>query len=227
MFHIERIEDERQYFWSDLHLRHDRPFILNPRGKADSRQHDQEVEAAINDTVPEMGTLWLLGDTVFGQNADIYLADFLRRIRPKKVILMPGNHHSGLRQLYRSSGREFYLGDTFIRIVPNYFEADVCGQFIILSHYAIASWRDAGKGSWMLHGHSHGNLMRSPIAKDLYAGRIKDVGVEVCPKPISFEQLRAEMEAKPIVSLDHHGRSATPSSYYSRDSIHEGSRPKS
>lgn len=37
-------------------------------------------------------------------------------------------------------------------------EIKISKQLIILSHYPFQSWRDIGKGSIHLHGHTHGNI---------------------------------------------------------------------
>lgn len=42
--------------------------------------------------------------------------------------------------------------------VNDYLEIKIGKQLIVLSHYPFQSWRDIGKGSIHLHGHTHGNI---------------------------------------------------------------------
>ena len=46
------------------------------------------------------------------------------------------------------------------------------GQDMVLSHYAFRTWDKAHKGTWMLHGHSHGTLPVYENFKQL------DVGID-------------------------------------------------
>jgi calcineurin-like phosphoesterase family protein len=61
-------------------------------------------------------------------------------------------------------------GCTGWRSVQPYAELQVDGKKLVLCHYPFRSWRDMGKGSVNLHGHSHGRLKALP--------RQFDVGVE-------------------------------------------------
>lgn len=61
---------------------------------------------------------------------------------------------------------------------------------ITLCHYAMTVWNRSHKGSWMLYGHSHGEL-KTP-------GKSFDVGVDCHNfEPWSMEEIDAEMAKRP------------------------------
>lgn len=62
---------------------------------------------------------------------------------------------------------------------------------ITLCHYAMHVWHQSHKGSWMLFGHSHGDL--NPIGKTF------DIGVDAHNfEPWSMEEIEAEMAKRPL-----------------------------
>jgi calcineurin-like phosphoesterase family protein len=206
MFYHHSIHHTNVYFCSDLHLRHNRDFIFGPRGFTNVEDHDSSQKASFA-RMRQGATLFILGDTVFGQNSEEYLEKFLYNLNCSEIYIMPGNHFSGLKQLYQKHGRKIEFPDKTVRIIENLYEVYVDGQPIVLSHYPIVSWNGAGKGSWMVHGHTHGNLHGTAIGDLLYTGKIIDIGAEVCnPSPISFLELKAIMDAKSTVTFDHHGK---------------------
>lgn len=72
------------------------------------------------------------------------------------------------------------------------------GQLVVACHYAMRTWEQAHYGSWQVYGHSHGQLL--PIGKQW------DVGVDNNHfYPVSFNELRQIMEARPLERLYEHG----------------------
>lgn len=62
-------------------------------------------------------------------------------------------------------------------------------EYIVVCHYAMRVWPRSHYGSWMLYGHSHGQL--KPIGKQY------DVGVDNNNfYPVSFNQLKEMMNKK-------------------------------
>ena len=77
-------------------------------------------------------------------------------------------------------------------------------QKIIMSHYPILSWNKAHHGSWHLHGHSHGALMKSQ--QEYYKRKVMDVGCNLIDyTPISYEKVKGLMVRKNISAVDRHG----------------------
>ncbi|TSP14051.1 phosphoesterase [Cupriavidus campinensis] len=77
-------------------------------------------------------------------------------------------------------------------------------QRIVLSHFPMLSWYAMHRGSWMLHGHSHGSL------KHPYEGmRLMDVGVDPNDfAPVSYPQVKAYMAGRRGHVCDQHEEKA-------------------
>ena len=71
--------------------------------------------------------------------------------------------------------------------VNDYLEIKIGKQLIILSHYPFQSWRDIGKGSIHLHGHTHGNI--NSIKNRLDVGLDSAFKMFGEYKPFSFENI--------------------------------------
>jgi len=204
---VENYNHENLFFWSDLHLGHDKDFIYTPRAMHDVAMHDAILKKRIYEKVTPGSTFWLLGDTILGMDSEQRLFDFLSSLPCAEVVLMPGNHFSGVKQLRRSHGREFDAKDVHVRIVSNLEEIQVRDQLVVLSHYPLMSWNGAGKknaNSWMVHGHVHGRIKAS-LPTQFDGGKILDVGVESCAHPMSFAEIREIMSKKAFKQVDHHG----------------------
>lgn len=86
----------------------------------------------------------------------------------------------------------------FIEWIKDYHEMQIQGQDIVLCHYPMETWRGAGHGSWMLHGHCHGSL--PPRGKRL------DVGIDNHPdhQIFSYAEVALHMNKQKIAVVDHH-----------------------
>jgi len=72
-----------------------------------------------------------------------------------------------------------------------------------MSHYPILSWNRAHHGSWHLHGHSHGGLMKTN--QDYYKRRVMDVGCNnIDYTPISYQQVKEIMLNRKVSGVDSH-----------------------
>lgn len=192
-----------------MHYKHDPSWevpIWKARGYESCDHHASGIINNWNSKANENTIGFLLGDNIFGYNAEENLKNFLNSISFKRIYMMPGNHTAGWKQIFESIEGNVYrpCEDKEVIFVPNYLEAFVNGQEIVMSHYAIASWNRQSKGSFMIHSHSHGNLYKNEIGKILYKAKIIDVGVENCPSPISFGEIKKKFREQSNVSFDHH-----------------------
>jgi len=74
--------------------------------------------------------------------------------------------------------------------VQHYAELTVDGTRLVLCHYAFRTWRDAGKGTINLHGHSHGRLKPMP--------RQFDVGVDAWEfRPVRLADILRRTRRRP------------------------------
>ena len=212
LFYKQIIEHEKEHnvlFWGCMHYGHD-PNWTNPlwkiRGFKNVKEHDLTIVnnwniKSMNNTVG-----FLLGDNIFGHNAHDRLIDFFRSISFKRIYIMPGNHNSGWKQIFENIEGNIYYPEDGKEVIftPNYIEAIICGQEVVMSHYPLASWNRQSKGSIMIHSHTHANLYKNELGKLLYKAKIIDVGVENCPFPISIAEIKRKFEKLDPIVFDHH-----------------------
>ena len=203
--------DHDVLFWGCMHYGHDPKWdvpIWKTRGYNSSFEHDEGLIQNWNKKAGASTIGFLLGDTIFGHNADERLITLFKRLDFKELYVLPGNHQAGYKQLIERVQDNILLPTASeykqVHFVPNYLEAVVNGQFIVMNHYAQATWNGQHKGAWHLHSHSHGNLYKSELGKLLYKSKTMDVGVEVCSEPISFAELRAKFRGYDQITFDHH-----------------------
>ena len=73
-----------------------------------------------------------------------------------------------------------------------------------MSHYPILSWNKAHYGSWHLHGHCHGGLVKT--MPEYYKRKVMDLGCNMIDyTPISYSQVKTVMDKKVISKVDNHG----------------------
>lgn len=210
---FETAKNHQILFWGCLHYKHNPGWeipIWKMRGFNSSEEHDLAIVQNWNNKASEETIGFLLGDIVFGRDAESHLRFLADNLKYSKLYVMSGNHQAGWKQLFESVDENVYKashGGELI-FVPNYLEAYVNGQAIVMSHYPILSWNGQGKGSWMLFSHVHGSLGKSDIGK-LYISRgySREVSVEMAPSPLTYGEIHAEMRQKKWFSPDRHDAS--------------------
>lgn len=149
-------------------------------------QNNNTIINNINAVVDSGDTLYHLGDFAFGDKSKI--PELRIRIKCENLILLRGNHDEHIPK-YR---------DCF-QALKEYEEFRYKGTLFCLFHYPILSWNEIGRGSIMLHGHTHGNLTYP------FTGRIMDVGVDANDfKPLSIEDIYQKMMKIQPFSPDYH-----------------------
>jgi calcineurin-like phosphoesterase family protein len=204
--------DHDVLFWGCMHYGHDPKWdvpIWKSRGYNSSFEHDEGLIMNWNKKAGASTIGFLLGDTIFGHMADERLISLFRRLDFKDLYIMSGNHQAGYKQLIERVQDNILLPSASeykqVHFVPNYLEASINGQSIVMSHYPILSWNGAGKGAYHIFSHVHGNLNRSELGRlYLKTGLNYEVSVENCPSPITFGELRAEMRKRVQSCPDHH-----------------------
>jgi calcineurin-like phosphoesterase family protein len=172
------------FFTADTHFKHKRICGYSNRPFATLEEHDEALIENWNKVVPKGGRVYHLGD--FAMTWKKEEVGEINRILGRlngQVHLICGNHD---REAVKSANF-VWQGD--------YKSITLAEQKIILFHYCIRSWHHLGRGSWHLFGHSHGNLDVKGC------GKCMDVGVDChAYRPISFDEIKSEMDAKEIVS---------------------------
>lgn len=211
-------KDENILFWGCLHHGHnpekwDVP-LWKRRGFNSVEEHDYTEIKNWNSRANDNTIGFLLGDTVFGKGAEERLENLFNQLVFKQLYVMPGNHFSGWKQhfekcyenlkyIYSEENEKIVKS---VEFVPNYLEAFINGQSVVMSHYPILSFNGQGSGSWHLFSHVHGSLDNSEIGK-LYLKTMKvlETSVEKNPFPLTFREVRAALQNKEVKSPDHHG----------------------
>jgi calcineurin-like phosphoesterase family protein len=216
---ISRSANRKVFFWSDIHNKHARDFILKPRNFANPEEAEQETIKRWNAKCTNDDIGFLLGDNVVGAGEKGREAFFnlLHKLNYSELFVMPGNHPSGFASLFREMISNNQCPDKHLRfkfqlnenktvyLIPNYFEIVVEGQIIIMSHYPILSWNKM-KESFMLYGHVHNNLRKTAWIRDNFMlGKNHDLSIESSPHPLEFAEIQKIMQNKKILKVDHHG----------------------
>lgn len=181
------------WFTSDTHFNHENIIRYCDRPFDSIEEMTEEFVEAWNGLVWPGHTVYHLGDFAisYGKKHEGVIDSILSRLDGQKHLIV-GNHD-----------RKEVINSRHWVSVQHYKEikVDLGGehkQRIVMSHYPLRSWNQMHRGSWMLHGHCHGNL--SDIG-----GKIIDVGVDCMAfRPISLASVQLIMDSRPSIVVDHH-----------------------
>lgn len=210
---FKNVDPKNIFVWSDLHLGHDKEFLWKPRGFNSVEEHDLAIKQRWQSNLNDESIIFILGDIMFGHNAEQRLLQFFNEVLFKICFLMAGNHSAGYKQLIQQSDDNLQLhgfqpleNEKYVQFIPNYIEAYVGGLFYVMSHYPILSANGQSKYNYggHCHGHCHMNLYKNDYAKEIYKGKVIDVGVENVPEPLSFDKLNKMFDKRENLSYDHH-----------------------
>lgn len=213
-------------FISDLHWHHDKPFLWGKRGYASSAEHDAGVIVRWNEVCTDRSVVFHLGDLVFKDPKGDEFMGLVRQLRFETLFLCLGNHNSGSKAIYQfwlktaypdvvMNGGEMYplsfrpdeASPRRIVFLPEYAEAFINGQHVVMCHFPIIAHNRVGHRSWFLTGHSHGSC---PITNvDTASGLRLDVGVESFGRPVTFAELKERFAAREVTLFDHHDQTTT------------------
>jgi calcineurin-like phosphoesterase family protein len=222
--------EQKVFVYTDIHYRHNPSWpvpIWKMRGFNSAEECDAAQVANWNKKITNNDIVFLLGDTVLGagkESKEVFCNLIDKALNYKELYIMCGNHYAGYKAVFdteherlENSIDKFYrlIVKSFRRnvyLIPNYYEIFVNGQAIVLSHYPTLSWNGMGKGAWMLHGHCHGNLYKTPWIKDnYYKGKAIDIGIETVKEPLDFDEIKAIMDTRVNLLIDHHtGEASSP-----------------
>lgn len=182
---------------SDPHFYHKNVIKYSNRPFADVDKMNATMIQNINNTVGVDDELYILGDFIFGSPTKA--VSVLSQIKCLNIHYIFGNHDETMES---EEVRRFFksMNDYKEIRVPDK-DCERGYQMICLFHYPILEWNRGHRGSWMLHGHCHGNLKYPESLKNC---RITDVGVDCWNyTPVSYEQLKEKF--KNCQDIKHHG----------------------
>ena len=176
------------FFTADTHFNHAKCQELFRAGRFTSVEAMNEtIVERWNSRVKKGDRVYHLGDVALGSPAAA--AAILSRLNGQ-IFLIRGNHDR--------VAEHRLCKDRFVWI-KDYFGLRVGEQKIQLCHYAFRTWNQMHRGSWHLHGHSHGTL------PELETLRAFDVGVDCWDfYPVSYDEVAAKMATKRFEPVDGH-----------------------
>lgn len=181
-------DQDKLFFTSDTHFFHANIIKYANRPFGSVEEMNKELIRRWNETVPENGVVYHLGDFSFGWSKEWW------SIIPKlngKIHLILGNHDMD------------HIGEPYMDLFASVNEQvtlNVNGQMIILNHNPFLCFGGAYKDTWQLFGHVHSGPNSLGNGKD--ESRLKylfptqyDVGVDNNDyRPISYAQVRAKIK---------------------------------
>ena len=172
---------------ADTHFNHAKIMQYMERPFADVDAMNNEIVRRWNSVVGEKQTVYHLGDFGFGKWSDKRdmqpMLDLRARLNGKIVLIM-GNHDDFT---YKLDCWEDVFDYKYIKW--NH-------QKYFLCHYAMRTWRGSHRGTFQLHGHSHGNMPDQGL-------RQMDVGVDLHNfTPLHLDAVYEILKDRPYIG--HH-----------------------
>jgi calcineurin-like phosphoesterase family protein len=201
-----KFETQNLFFISDFHVGHTNVIRFDNRPFRDVNEMNETLIKNWNSVVGDDDTVFYLGDLSMRCHPST-VKWFVEQLNGKIHFFM-GNHDH-YRDIARLNRWEKIWGDDDVqgagKIEIKDSDANRGYQHIELSHYAILSWNKSHHGSWHLHGHSHGSMMKNPDMEFFYKRRVIDVGCNMWNyTPLSYTQVKDIMSKKIISPVDHH-----------------------
>jgi calcineurin-like phosphoesterase family protein len=163
------------YFTSDQHFGHAAARSFYHRPFASVTDMDRAMVDRWNSVIEPEDELWHLGDFAVRQSAE-RVASLLRVLHGQKHLITGNNDDAAVTNCDCDGWQS----------VQPYAEVTVDGRRLVLCHYPFRTWRNMGRGSINLHGHSHGKLKPLP--------RQFDVGVDVRNfRPVTLADINAKL----------------------------------
>lgn len=216
MINIRETETQKIRITSDPHLGHNPKTWTNPiwkaRGYGSVKEHDDAIIDNINLMCEPNDILFMLGDLCLNTTMP-QLDAYLDRIQCRNVWCLWGNHNNPHeKSVFRKAMGQNYIGPFQVETYPfqyknmlyigNRLNAVLNGQYCVLDHFPIYVWEEMQHGAWMLCGHSHYGCDLSKA--ETLTGKILDVGWDGHKSVWTLEEIRAVMDKKQIVAVDHH-----------------------
>lgn len=192
------------YFTSDLHLGH--RLVAGLRGyEGRAIDHDDRIRFGWEMRVGPKDDVWVLGD--LAASSPTYALEFIATL-PGRKHLVAGNHdrcHPMHRDAHNWQRRYLEVFDS----VQPFARRRIDGRDVLLSHFPYTrdrgeprhvQWRLRDEGSWLLHGHTHGQervTITPPIpGTEFLFGPAREIHVGVDARdmmPVSLDEIAKEM----------------------------------
>ena len=189
MEQIYKFESEQVWFTADTHFGHENIIRFCHRPFANAGEMNEELVRRWNETVPEDGVIFHLGDFCHG-GSPLWNA-LLSRLNGRKFLILGNHDMKSLRQGYM---------DRFEHVTQQ-MTIRVAGQAIVLNHNPFLCYGGSYRDVWQLFGHVHsGPLSHTgldhPRLNMLFPLQY-DVGVDNNDfRPVSFAEVKSNINAQ-------------------------------
>jgi calcineurin-like phosphoesterase family protein len=195
------------YFTSDWHLFHHNVLKFDKRPFEDIFEMHREIEAKWNEIVKPEDTVIYLGDLSFARREDKTLVEGIVWGLNGHIHYVMGNHDKleDIKKLPKFETIQDYLEVRITHMGEDPNNAGTLKRIETLfccMHYPIYSWNKKHHGSYMVHGHCHGNLHHGEEASFYDGRRVIDAGCMLHDyKPISYLDVMAKLSHIPLENL--------------------------
>lgn len=194
-------DKENLFFTSDLHFHHKNtiPYFNRPFG--DVEYMNKRLIEEWNKTVPENGTVFMLGDFCFSESKQKW-EEIVNQLHGR-IYHVRGNHdyymiseisekqpESNNRHVIAKLGTQIDILEIKVK------DEEMLNEYqeIVMCHYPLLHWNNQIRNSWHLYGHMHGICKHShPFALDV---GIDAVANKFGYAPISYEQIKIHLTNK-------------------------------
>ena len=194
------------YVTSDTHFCHRNILKYEPATRPwDSvDEMDEALIERWNAKVKRNDIIYHLGDLIMGHKKKV--PEILSRLNGE-IHLVLGNHDRMLAKFDQKGilnikplGQEMLI-NKMLSSIQTYTEVAHKGKNVMMSHYSMTVWNKMHYGSYMLFGHSHGNIKG--------VGKSMDVGIDACEipsngAPFLLDDVLDYLDTKKFIPIDHH-----------------------
>jgi len=185
--------EKKVYFTSDFHLFHHNVLKFDNRPFADVHEMHKVIEENWNEVVKPEDIVIYLGDLSFARKDDVNFVEGMLWSLNGTIHYVMGNHDD-YREIPKNKRFESVQDYLEVRIAHMVDGKRVETLFCCM-HYPIYSWNKSHHGSYMIHGHCHGNLHHGEDASFYDNRRVIDVGCMLTEyKPISYLEVMDKLK---------------------------------
>lgn len=154
-----------------------------------------------NDTVGKNDTTYIVGDFAWTCHRK-----WINELNGKKIFII-GSHDNmpqDALDLFKVDWEPLGLEQTqmdAIKTLQQFREVHwllyrrICGQWMTLCHWPMATWQGKPRNSYCITAHTHGRYRKAQPG-EIGGGLILDVGWDIWRRPINFYEVKAEMDKK-------------------------------
>lgn len=193
-------QKQNLFFISDFHLFHQNVLKFDNRPFSNLEEMHRVIEEKWNETVKPNDVVIYLGDLSFARRDDMKTVNSIINRLNGTIHFVLGNHDKfeEIKKMPRFKSVNDYLE---VRVTHLTKDDDLIGglnkteTLFCCMHYPIYSWNKAHHGSFMIHGHCHGNLHHGEDASFYINRKVIDVGCMLIDyTPISYEEIITRLQ---------------------------------